>query len=203
MFQAILSTLSAVGQALSSGDFCNIDVNAMNAAFNANLNNQMQASFNNMMQSNMNNPEIQRQYQVYLQQGGTLAFPGYCQRYAETGGFSQQGFQRAMQTQAQIHAQDTSNRNAYFQHSQQVRQETNDYRNNVQDEWAKQRGENLSAQAPFVNPQDGSTWQLPTNATPGQVFHDHASGNNFAMDVHGQYWMNNGQGWWQPMDYRP
>ena len=202
MFQQLLSTLSAAVQAMSGDGFGGMDLNAMNAAFNANMNNQMQAHFNGIMQANINNPEIQRQYQVYRQQGGMLDFPGYCQRYAETGGFSQQGFQNAMASQAQIHAQDTANRNAYYQHSQQVRQETYDYRNAVQDRWAKERGENLSAQAPYVNSHDGSTWQLPTNATPGQVFQDPASGNQFVMDVHGQYWMHNGQGWWQSMEYR-
>jgi len=203
MFQALLSTLSAAAQAFSSGDFCNMDLNALNNAFNTNMNAQMQAQFDGIMQANMNNPEIQRQYQVYLRQGGTLNFPGYCQRYAETGGFTQQGYQHAMATQAQINAQDAANMNAYRQHSQQLQQSTYEYRNEVQDQWAKQRGENLSAQAPYLNSQDGSTWQLPTNAAPtGQVFVDNSSGNHFVMDVHGQYWINNGQGWWQSMEYQ-
>ena len=202
MFQALLSTLSAVGQALNSGDFCSMDLNAMNNAFNANMNAQMQARFDGIMQANMNNPEIQRLYQVYLQQGGTLAFPAYCQRYAETGGFTQQGYQHAMATQAQINGQDAARMNAYRQHSQQLQQSTWEYRNAVQHRWAKERGENLSAQAPYVNSHDGSTWQLPTNAAPGQVFCDNASGNHFVMDAHGQYWMNKGQGWWQSMDYQ-
>ncbi len=105
----------------------------------------------------MNNPEIQRQYQVYLQQGGTLAFPAYYQRYAETGGFTQQGYQHAMATQAQINAQDAASRNAYHQHSQQLQQSTWEYRNAVQDRWAKERGESLSAQAPYFNSHDGSS----------------------------------------------
>ena len=202
MFQALLSTLSAAVQAFSSGDFCNMNLNAMNDAFNANMNAQMQARFDSIMQANMNNPEIQRKYQVYLQQGGTLNFPSYCQRYAETGGFTPQGYQQAMATQAQINAQDAANMNACHQHSAQLQQSTWEYRNNVQDQWAQQRGENLSGEAPYVNSQDGSTWQLPTNAAPGQVFYDNSSGNHFVMDVHGQYWMNNGQGWWQSMDYQ-
>ncbi len=88
------------------------------------------------------------------------------------------------------------------QHSAQLQQSTWDYRNNVQDQWAKQRGENLSAKAPYVNSHDGSTWQLPTSATPGQVFYDNSSGNHFVMDAHGQYWMNNDQCWWQSMEYQ-
>lgn len=202
MFKALLSTLSAAVQAFGSGDFCNMDLSAMNDAFNANMNAQMKAQFDGIMRANMNNPEIQRQYQAYLQQGGTLNFPSYCQRYAETGGFTAQGYQHAMAKQAQINAQDAANMNAYRQHSAQLQQSTWEHRNNVQDQWAKQRGENLSAQAPYVNPHDGSTWQLPTNAAPGQVFYDNASGNHFVMDAHGQYWMNNGQGWWQSMDYQ-
>ncbi|MBL8819209.1 MAG: hypothetical protein JNL58_24475 [Planctomyces sp.] len=202
MFQEFFPALSAVVQSLSSGSFCGMDLNAMNSAFNTGLNAQMQNQYNNIIQTNMNNPEIQRQYQVYLQQGGTLNFRGYCERYAETGGFTQQGYQNAMATQAHIHAQDSANMTAYLQHSQQLQQSTWEHRNAVQDRWAKERGENLAAQAPYINPQDGSTWQLPTNATPGQVFYDNASGNHFVMDIHGQYWVNNGQGWWQSMNYQ-
>ena len=80
MFQELLSTLSAAVQAFNSSDFCNMDLNVMNNAFNANLNSQMQAHFDGIMQANMNNPEIQRQYQVYRQQGGTLSFQCYYQR---------------------------------------------------------------------------------------------------------------------------
>lgn len=199
MFQALLSTLSSAIQAFSSGDFTGMDLNALNNAFGSSLDAQMQAHLNGIVQANMNNPEIQRQYQVYLQQGGTLNFPSYCYRYAETGGFTQQGYRHAMATQAQIHAQDTANMNAYRQHSQQLQQATYDYRNAVQDNWAQQRGENLSGQSPYVNTHDGSTWQLPNTATPGEVFQDSSSGNYFVMDVHGQYWMSNGQGWWQEM----
>ena len=37
-----------------------------------------------------------------LRMGGTLDFPSYCYRYAETGGFTQDGFRRAMQSQARF-----------------------------------------------------------------------------------------------------
>lgn len=198
MFQELFSALSSMCGA-SSGGFP-MDLNAMNAAFNANMNNQMQTMYSQMMQSNMQNPQIQQQYQMYLQQGGTLSFPAYCHRYAETGGFTPQGYANAMQTQQQIYAQDTAAMNSYRQHSAQLQQATHDYQTAVHDKWAQQRGENLSGQSPYVNSGNGTVWNLPNTAAPGSVYHDPASGNYFRMDEHGQYWMSNGQGWWQSMN---
>ncbi|WP_010587040.1 hypothetical protein [Schlesneria paludicola] len=202
MLKEIVSTLAAVCTAMTAGDTFGQDLNAMNAAFNARLNGQMQATTNNIVQSNMNNPYVRQMYLQYQQQGGRLDFPSYCFRYAETGGFTPEGTARAIQSQQMIHQRDQANMNAYLQYSAQLQRDTNDYRNAVQDKWARQRGENLSAQATYVSGSDGSSYQLPTNATPGQIFQDRASGNYFGMDIHGQYWMSNGQGWWQPLTYR-
>lgn len=201
MLKQIVSTLVIVFIALNTGDTFGQDLNAMNAAFNARMNAQMQSTTNNIVQSNMNNPHVQRMYQQYLQQGGQLNFPSYCFRYAETGGFTPEGTARALQTKQQIYDRDRSNINAYLEHSARVQRETTDYRNAIHDKWARQRGENLSAKATYVSGSDGSSYQLPTNANPGQIFQDR-SGNYFGMDVHGQYWVNNGQGWWQPLTYR-
>jgi hypothetical protein len=202
MFQHLLSALESLCGAMSSGDFLSIDPNAMNAGFNAMQNAQMQAAQNQLIQSNMNNPLVQQMYQSHRQQGGTLDFPTFCLRYAETGGFTPQGYANAMHSRQQIEAQDAASMNAYRQHSQQLQESTTNYRQTVQDSWTNQRGENLSGQSPYVNSSDGSTWQLPNTAAPEQVYHDPSSGNYFAMDAHGQYWMSNGQGWWQSMNPR-
>ena len=202
MFKSLIPTLAAFLGAVTSSNAFSQDLNAMNAEFNARMNAQMQASTTSIIEQNMNNPHVQQQYQIYLQQGGTLDLTSYCYRYAETGGFTQDGFRRAMQTQAQIHAKDQASMNAYHRHSEQLRQETAAYRNAIHDKWARQRGENLSAQATFVNNADGTSWQLPTNVSPGQIVQDRSSGNYFCMDIHGQYWMSNGQGWWQPVNYQ-
>lgn len=175
------------------------DFNAMNAEFNARLNAQMNATTNNIVQTNMHNPYIQQQYQVYRAQGGTLDFPSYCYRWAETGGFNPQATRNMINNYNAIHQQDTANYVDYVDHSRRVRQETYDYRNQVQDQWARQRGEGLSAQAPFVNSATGQQYTLPTNIWPGQTAY--VNGNYFYMDIHGQYWMNNGNGW-QSMYYR-
>lgn len=174
------------------------DFNAMNAAFNQQQNAQMQMMTNNIVYSNMRNPYVQQQYQIYRQQGGQLDFPNYCFRYAETGGMTPEGTQRAINASNRIHQQDMINYSNYVDHSRAMKQQTYDWRNNVQDQWARQRGENLTARSTYVDQSSGSSWQLPNNAYAGQVFLDQRSGTAFQMDAQGQYWMNNGWGW-QPL----
>ena len=189
----VLATLAALQTETLGQDF-----NAMNAAFNQQLNAQMQMMTNNIVYSNMQNPYVQQQYQIYRQQGGQLDFPNYCFRYAETGGMTPEGTRRAMQTSNQIHQQDMINYQAYVDHSRALSQLTYDWRNNIQDRWARQRGENLTARSTYIDQSSGSLWQLPNNAYAGQVFVDQRSGTAFQMDGQGQYWMNNGSGW-QPL----
>ena len=199
MFQSILSALESLCGSMNSVNFLSMDVNAMNAGFNNQLNAQMQAAHNQMMHSNMNNPQIQGMYHTHRQQGGQLDFPTFCLRYAETGGFTPQGYANLAHSQNQINNNDARNMQAYHQHSSQLQQQTVDHRNAIHDKWADQRGENLSGQSHYVNSADGTAWQLPNTASPGQTYRDPASGNYFEMDPHGQYWMNTGDGWWQSM----
>lgn len=201
MFKTVLSAVTVVVLATISNCTSAQDYNAMNAAFNQQLNAQMQAMTNNIVNTNMHDPYVQQQYRIYRQQGGQLDFQNYCFRYAETGGFSREGTRRAMQSSNQIHQQDMSNYSRYVDESRALRQETYDWRNNVQDRWARQRGENLTAQSNYVNGTTGTSWQLPNNASPGQMFQDRSTGTVFWMDGQGQYWMNNGQGW-QAMQYQ-
>lgn len=198
MFKIILSSIMLamlVNQATAQ------DANAMNAAFNQQQNGQMQTMTRNIVQTRMNDPYVQQQYRIYQQQGGQLDFPNYCFRYAETGGFTPHGTQRAINSSNQIHNQDMDNYQRYVDGSRALSQETYDWRNNVQDKWARQRGENLTAQSTYVNGSTGASWQLPNNAFPGQVFRDYRTGTAFMMGAQGQYWMNNGQGW-QAMQYQ-
>lgn len=201
MFKTALSTITAAFLATTVNQTLAQDFNAMNAAFNQQLNAQMQAATNNIVQTNMRNPYIQQQYRIYRQQGGQLNFPSYCFRYAETGGFTPEGTRQAINTSNRIHQQDMRNYSGYVEYSRRLKQQTYDERNATQDKWARQRGENLTAQSTYVNGSDGSSWQLPNNASPGQMFQDGRTGTFFTMDAHGQYWMNNGQGW-QAMTYQ-
>ena len=201
MFKTVLSAVAVVVLATISNSTSAQDFNAMNAAFNQQQNAQMQAMTNNVVYTNMQNPYVQQQYRVYRQQGGQLDFPNYCFRYAETGGFTPEGTGRAMESSNRIHQQDMRNYTRYTDESRALRQETFDWRNNVQDRWARQRGENLTAQSSYINGSTGSSWQLPNNASPGQMFQDRSTGTVFWMDGQGQYWMNNGQGW-QAMQYQ-
>ena len=202
MFDALFSSLQNAMSAFGGVNFCSMDLNAMNSAFNSGLNAQMQAVSNHIVQQNMNNPDCQQLYQAHRQQGGTLDFPAFCLQYAETGGFTPEGKQRYMQSRTQIQTQDQANMNAHRQYSENLQRETTAYRNAVQDKWANQRGETLSAEATFVNSANGTAWQLPTNLSLGQTVRDPGSGNDFAMDIHGQYWMTDGHGNWQSMNYR-
>jgi hypothetical protein len=65
MFKTILSTVTVAFLAMTANQAFAQDVNAMNAAFNQQLNAQMQAASNNMVQTNMRDPYIQQQYQIY------------------------------------------------------------------------------------------------------------------------------------------
>lgn len=196
LYSAVVATVFATAAQLAVGQ----DINAMNAAFNQQLNAQMQSMTNNIVNSNMRNPYVQQQYQIYRQQGGQLDFPNYCFRFAETGGMTWEGTNRAIRTSNQIHSQDRINYQNYVDHSRALKQETYDWKNNVQDRWARQRGENLTGMSYYTNPATGAKWQLPNNATPGQYYHDQRSGSVFCMDQQGNYWMNSGTGW-QPMHY--
>lgn len=80
MLKSLISTLAAVLGAVTAGNAFSQDLNAMNAEFNARMNAQMQASTASIVQKNMNNPQVRQQYQVYLQQAGTLDFPSSCGR---------------------------------------------------------------------------------------------------------------------------
>ena len=201
MFKTLRSPLFAACLFLMATPAFSQDANAMNAAFNARLNAQMQANTQNVVQTNRNDPHVQQMYQIYLQQGGTLNFPSYCFRYAETGGMTPEGTQRAMRASNEIQVRNMDNFNQYADWSRRTQQATYDYRNQIQDKWARQRGENLTARSTYVNETQGTSWQLPNNASPGQFVQDQATGTVFYMDVHGQYWMNNGQGW-QGLRYR-
>ena len=202
MFESLLSALESLFAGLNSGGFLSMDVNAMNAGFNNQLNAQMQAAQNQMIQSSMNNPQVMQMYQAHRQQGGQLDIRTFCLQYADTAGFTPQGYANLAQSRNQINNNDARNMHAYHQHSSQLQQQTVDHRNAIHDKWAEQRSENLSGQSHYVNSADGTAWQLPNMASPGQTYRDPASGNSFEMDPHGQYWMNTGDGWWQSMHPR-
>ena len=195
MPKSLFTTVFAACLALSVTPAFSQDFNAMNDAFNARMNAAMNARTQNIVQTNMNDPHVQQMYQVYQQQGGTLNFASYCFRYAETGGFTPEGTRRAVQTSNEIHNRNMNNYSEYTDWSRRTKQQTYDYRNQVQDSWARQRGENLTARSTYVNDHQGSSWQLPNNLSAGQYVQDQSSGSVFYMDFNGNYWMNNGQGW--------
>ena len=201
MFKTLMCAVVAVCGTLASGAANAQDFNAMNDAFNAQQNAGMQATTNNIVQTHMNDPHVYQMYQIYLSQGGRLNYESYCFRYAETGGFTQEGFRRATNNSWAIHNQDYKNRQDYYNYSEGLRKDTNGYRGQVHDKWAKERGENLSGKSPYTSTSDGSTWQLPNNTSPGTLIVDQSTGTHFWTDAQGQYWMNQGNGW-SSMNYQ-
>ena len=96
-------------------DLMNIDVNAMNNAWNAQQNDMMNAQLNQMIWANANGPYVQ---QAYVQQVNTGLFYGSIEEFAYkwivTGGMSAEGYGRAMDTNAQIDSQHQTMMNGYW-----------------------------------------------------------------------------------------
>jgi hypothetical protein len=78
-------------------DYTQMDLTAMNNAWNANQNDMMQQQLQQIIWQNMNDPQVQALYNQQVAQGlfwGSLADFAY--KYAYTGGMSAIGYNRAM-----------------------------------------------------------------------------------------------------------
>lgn len=172
------------------------DWNALNNAFNQQLNAQMQGGLDAMIQQNMADPRIQQMYQQALANGtfrGSLA--DYAYAYAATGGFTPQGYAVAMGTNADI-----ANR-----HNQMMA-----------DYWASQKAVQ-DAYAGWTGGFAANQWEgglgLMGQSTyqgawgPQQVPHTWQPGGFYGwnnqtwhVDQSGQYWMADpsGSGYWMP-----
>ncbi len=172
------------------------DWNAMNQAFNDQLNAQMQAGLDAIIRQNMADRRIQAMYQQAVASGqfqGTLA--DYAYAYAATGGFTPQGYGNLMASNAQIAGQHDRMMADYWASQQGIRDAfagwTGGFAANQQE-----AGLGLMGQ---------STWQggygpqqAPHTWAPGSTHQ--FNGQTWHVDQTGQYWMAdpNGSGWWMP-----
>lgn len=96
-------------------DWTNIDVNALNNAWNDDQNAAMNSQLNQMIWANANDPYVQS---VYVQQVNAGLFYGSIEEFAYkwivTGGMSAEGYGRAMDTNAQIDTQHQTMMNGYW-----------------------------------------------------------------------------------------
>jgi hypothetical protein len=109
-------------------DLMNIDVNAMNNAWNAQQNATMNDQLSQMIWANANDPYVQ---QVYVQQVNAGLFYGSIEEFAYkwivTGGKSDAGYARAMDTNAQIDQQHQTMMNGYWDSMGNYQGAYNDY----------------------------------------------------------------------------
>ena len=81
-------------QAQSLPDMTGLDLNAMNNAFNANLNAAMAQSQSRIVAQVLQSPDFQAKYQAFLGQGGQASPEQYALEYARFGGFTPEGIAR-------------------------------------------------------------------------------------------------------------
>jgi len=188
---AIVAGLTQLASVARAQDF-----NAMNDAFNAQLNAAMNGTMNNIMDTNMNDPRIQQMYLQAVQSGqfqGSLA--DYAYAYAYTGGFSNIGYQNAMNTNNQIAAQNSQMMNDYFTSQQAYKDAYNGWTGGyAANQW--EGGLGLMGQNTY-----NSNWgqqQLPHTWQPGTYDYN---GNSYYVDQSGQYYMADpyNPGYYAPM----
>jgi hypothetical protein len=167
----------------------------------AQTNQQFQQYENQITHQNMQNPEVQRQYQAYLANGGTGSFENYAFGWAATAGYTPGGWSHWNNSQRLIQQRDRQAISDYHHHTNQLWTETNNQRRDVQDRMAYHRGELLSGNRTYINPWTGSQHTLPYTSSTGTTHQDYYGHNQFQMDAFGNYWTQNPQtGLWYQMN---
>lgn len=173
------------------------DFNAMNNAFNAQLNGQMGATQNSIIQRNLADPHVMGLYQQHLAQGGRMTAEQFAYAYAATGGFTPQGYANYNNTSRQINAQQ--------QQSMQGLHNAETARAQAQSQWSaghfnhqQEAGRGLMGQGSYVDPRTGSPVQL--NYLPSaQPSYNPQTGMYYVQDANGNYHASRGDGHWVPM----
>ncbi len=172
------------------------DWNAINRAFDGQLNAQMAGTQDAIIRQNMADPRIQAMYAQAVASGqfrGTLA--DYAYAYAATGGFSQQGYGNLMASNAQIAGQHDRMMADYWASQQAMRDAFAGWTGGFAANQAE-AGLGLTGQSTY---QGGyGAQQVPHTWQPGGFYG--WNGNTWHVDQTGQYWMAdpNGSGWWLP-----
>ena len=173
------------------------DLNAMNNAFNAQMNGAMQQRYQGEYAQLMQNPQFHAMYRQHRIQGGQLSVEQFAYQYMATGGFSPQGManyrnsQRAIEEQQRqgmegLRAAEEARARAqrgYMDGGHAIRQEG---------------GNGLQGRGTYIDAY-GQQRVMP-NTQPGVVQQD-SQGNRYVMDGRGQYYMATPYGW-QPIQPR-
>lgn len=166
-------------QAQSLPDMTGLDLNAMNNAFNANLNAAMAQSQSRIVAQVLQSPDFQAKYQAFLSQGGQASPEQYALEYARFGGFTPEGIARAR-------ASDAADAEKIGNAVQDMRQAEGDSADALAgaaasaDRRASAVGNLLSGVAPMINPLNGQSTLMPT--TGPLATSDPASGQTFVRD---------------------
>lgn len=206
MFQqilpAVVAMLFAAGVvSVPTGARAQSDITAWYNQQVAQNNQYFQQVENQITRQNMQNPEIQRQYQGYVANGGSGSFENYAFGWAATGGYTPQGWNHWNNSQRQIQRQDQQSWADYQNYTNNLWAETNNQRHQVQDRIARQRGELLSGNGTYIDPWTGSHHTLPYTSGTGTIHQDYYGYNQFQMDNSGTYWMQHPHtGLWYQMN---
>lgn len=156
---------------------------------------------NGITQQNMQNPEIQRQYQAYVANGGSGSFQDYAFGWAATGGYTPMGLRNWNASESQIQRRDRQAISDYHNYTNNLWTETNNERRQVQDRMAYHRGELLSGNSTYIDPWNGSHHTLPYTSSTGTTHQDYYGHNQFQMDAFGNQWMQHPHtGLWYQMN---
>ncbi len=173
------------------------DLNAMNNAFNAQLNAQMGATQNSIIRRNLADPHVMALYRQHLAQGGRMTPEQFAYAYAATGGFTPQGYANYNNTSRQIGEQLQGSmqglRNAEAARAQAQGQWSAGYINNQQE-----AGRGLMGQGSYVDPRSGSPVQLDYLPS-AQPSYNPQTGMYYMQDANGNYYASRGDGNWVPM----
>ena len=162
-------------------DFTNLDLTAMNNAWNAQQNAQMGGQLQGMMQQNMANPHIQQAYRLHQMQGGQMNYEQFVYGWMATGGYTPQGIQYWRQSENfNQHQEWIAQQGLRFAEMQRGQAQADNWAHFAHNQSVA--GQNLMGQANYMTPMgpQAYSYTLP----PG--YHQTPQGNLFVNDQ-GEY----------------
>ena len=154
-----------------------------------------------IIEQTMQDPRCQAMYQQYRARGGPASFPEFAYRYAATGGFSPQGIAQWNQNEAANAARER----AAVQRLRQAEQQRGNAQRRQNDRFYQQqeeRGRTITGQGTWIDPYTGQRQVLPYLG-PNSTYTDPRSGNQYARDQSGRYWVRTPTGQEYPMQPGP
>lgn len=165
------------------------DLNAMNNAFNAQLNAAMGRVQGNIVNQNMNDPRV---VAAWRQNPRGMSLQQYAYAYAATGGFTPQGMANYNNTSQNIARQQQQ---AWAGYQGAVQNYRNAYNGWTAGQSAnmQEAGRGLMGQQSYYNPYNGQNVAL-RYIQPGQTWSQ--GGYTYSMAPDGNYYASTGNGYW-------